>query len=67
MIFLVFKFYLFPIPKITQLRLDLYLLVTHTNLNCAPHYLTSGFPGAAWSYWKRQGIVSGGTFHSDQV
>jgi len=25
-----------------------------------------GFPGAAWSYWRRQGIVSGGTFDSDQ-
>jgi len=25
-----------------------------------------GFPGAAWSYWKRQGLVSGGTYHSDQ-
>eukprot|EP00088_Acartia_fossae_P034356 TRINITY_DN3527_c0_g1_i4.p1 TRINITY_DN3527_c0_g1~~TRINITY_DN3527_c0_g1_i4.p1 ORF type:complete len:267 (+),score=54.65 TRINITY_DN3527_c0_g1_i4:2-802(+) len=25
-----------------------------------------GFPGAAWSYWKRQGIVSGGTYDSHQ-
>jgi cathepsin B len=25
-----------------------------------------GFPGAAWSYWRRQGIVSGGTYHSNQ-
>lgn len=25
-----------------------------------------GFPGAAWSYWKRKGIVSGGTYGSNQ-
>lgn len=26
-----------------------------------------GFPGAAWSYWVRDGIVSGGPFGSNQV
>jgi len=25
-----------------------------------------GFPGAAWSFWKRTGLVSGGTYHSNQ-
>jgi cathepsin B len=25
-----------------------------------------GFPGAAWSYWTRKGIVSGGSFGSNQ-
>ncbi|XP_055617229.1 cathepsin B-like [Toxorhynchites rutilus septentrionalis] len=25
-----------------------------------------GFPGAAWSYWVRKGLVSGGPFGSDQ-
>jgi len=25
-----------------------------------------GFPGAAWSYWKRWGLVSGGTYASKQ-
>ncbi|XP_049858108.1 cathepsin B [Schistocerca gregaria] len=25
-----------------------------------------GFPGAAWSYWKRKGIVSGGAYNSSQ-
>ncbi|XP_037938586.1 cathepsin B [Teleopsis dalmanni] len=25
-----------------------------------------GFPGAAWSYWTRKGIVSGGPYGSDQ-
>jgi len=25
-----------------------------------------GFPGAAWSYWKRNGLVSGGTYGSKQ-
>merc|ERR1719348_2710580 len=25
-----------------------------------------GFPGAAWSYWTRKGLVSGGTYHSNQ-
>lgn len=26
-----------------------------------------GFPGAAWSYWVRKGIVSGGPFNTTQV
>jgi cathepsin B len=26
-----------------------------------------GFPGAAWSYWVRKGIVSGGSYDSHQV
>lgn len=26
-----------------------------------------GFPGAAWSYWVRKGIVSGGSYGSNQV
>lgn len=26
-----------------------------------------GFPGAAWSYWTRKGIVSGGSYNSSQV
>jgi len=26
-----------------------------------------GFPGAAWSYWVRKGIVSGGSYNSHQV
>lgn len=26
-----------------------------------------GFPGAAWSYWVRKGIVSGGNYGSQQV
>jgi len=25
-----------------------------------------GFPGAAWSFWHRKGLVSGGLYHSDQ-
>jgi len=25
-----------------------------------------GFPGAAWSYWKRKGLVSGGTYGTKQ-
>ena len=26
-----------------------------------------GFPGAAWSYWTKKGLVTGGTYGSDQV
>lgn len=26
-----------------------------------------GFPGAAWHYWVRSGIVSGGSYGSHQV
>ena len=26
-----------------------------------------GFPGAAWSYWVKKGIVTGGNFNSSQV
>lgn len=26
-----------------------------------------GFPGMAWSYWVRKGIVSGGSYGSNQV
>jgi hypothetical protein len=26
-----------------------------------------GFPGAAWSYWVKKGIVSGGSYNSHQV
>lgn len=26
-----------------------------------------GFPGAAWSYWVKKGIVSGGSYDSHQV
>lgn len=26
-----------------------------------------GFPGAAWHYWVRNGIVSGGNYNSNQV
>ena len=30
-------------------------------------FFYQGFPGAAWSYWKRWGLVSGGTYASKQV
>lgn len=26
-----------------------------------------GFPGAAWSYWVKRGIVTGGNYNSSQV
>lgn len=39
-------------------------VIRHSRNHCLD--LWSGFPGAAWSYWVRKGIVTGGPFDSHQ-
>jgi hypothetical protein len=41
---------------------DLVSCCTSCGFGCS-----GGFPGAAWQYWVKKGIVSGGSYHSNQV
>ena len=41
--------------------------INSSNLSCFFYSCNGGFVGAAWDYWKDEGLVTGGQYNSHQV